>query len=68
MGNIFLTGTAKVTKTYIYIQPIKGENKNMNKEHNASNFLPDKRRDPRESQQVRWFPHYKSKQWLLQIF
>lgn len=39
MGDICLTGTAKVTKMYIYIQLIKVENISiMNREHDASHF------------------------------
>lgn len=39
MGDIFLTGTAKATKMYTYIQLIKAGNKSiMNKEHGASCF------------------------------
>lgn len=39
MGDIFLTGKAKATKMYIYIQLIKVGNKSvMNKEHDASHF------------------------------
>lgn len=52
MGSRFLTGTAEVTKVYIYIQLIRVGNKNMNKEHAASPCLPDKRGNPHESQQV----------------
>lgn len=39
MRDIFLTGTANITKMYIYIQLIKVGNKSiMNKEHDASHF------------------------------
>lgn len=40
MGDIFLTGTAKATKRYIYIQMIKiGTKKHMSKEHDVIHFL-----------------------------
>lgn len=54
MGDIFLTGIANITKLYIYIQLIKVGNKSiMNKEHDASHFSSDKRRQSCELQQVK---------------